>query len=113
MAEQKPSIGRIVHYTLSEFDPAVIDQQSPEIVDGQRVRNGVRAGDVYPAVVVAVFDAASGCANLRVLLDGRADYWATSRCWDNPEAIATRFSPSPNHDGPGYQGGTWHWPERV
>ena len=111
MTDQKPSVGRIVHYTLGEFDPAVIDQQSPEVVDMQRVRNSVQAGEVYPAVIVRVFT--GDCVNLRVLLDGRADYWATSRALDNPEIAATRYSPNPDHEGPGYAGGTWHWPERV
>lgn len=69
---------------------------------------------MYPADVIRVWSAESGCANLRVLLDGRADYWATSRVWDDPEVERTpRYSPTPNHEGPGYAGGTWHWAENV
>jgi hypothetical protein len=112
MNQPKPSIGRIVHYTLGEGDVTVIDQQSPMVVDGRQVRNSVHAGDVYPAVIVRVFG--SECANLRVLLDGTVDYWATSRAFDDPEVERTpRYSPTPDHEGPGHAGATWHWPPRV
>ena len=95
MTEQKPSIGRIVHYKLNEGDVANIDRLMPLVVDGQcQERNPVTAGDVYPAMVVRVFDPSPTTANLRVFLDGADSYWATSRT----EA-----------DEPGH----WTWPPRV
>jgi hypothetical protein len=114
MTTKSPTVGDRVLYTLGPGDVRLIDEQSPMVVDGHQVRNSVHEGDVYPADVIRVWSAESGCANLRVLLDGRADYWATSRAWDNPEVDWTpRYSPTPDHDGPGHAGGTWHWPERV
>lgn len=112
MNQPKPSIGRIVHYTLSEGDVDAINQQTPMVQYGLQVRNSVHAGDIYPAVIVRVFGAE--CANLQVLLDGRASYWATSRVFDDPEVDrGPRYSPTPDHEGPGHAGATWHWPPRV
>ena len=80
------TIGRIVHYTLSKQDVLLIGSQD-------RLGNHVAAGQVYPAVVVRVFDGGVG-ANLQVFLDGNDTYWATSRL-------------------KGEEPGTWAWPERV
>jgi hypothetical protein len=85
---QTPSVGRIVHYTLSKGDVATVDNQIP-----RRDRNPVAEGQVYPAQIVAVWSA-EGCVNLVVQLDGLAQYWATSRSL-------------------GDQPGTWSWPPRV
>ena len=41
------------------------------------IGNDVKAGDIYPAMVLRVWGP-GGCANLRVFLDGSDDYWATS-----------------------------------
>ena len=123
MSEQQLTVGRIVHYTLGDGDVAEINRQRTdahrhldehrERADGSQIHvgNTARAGDVYPAVIVRVFSQDSGCSNLKVLLDGNDDYWATSRLLDKPDVDAKRYSPHPGH--PGYQGGTWHWPERV
>lgn len=89
---QKPSIGRKVHYTLSEADVRLIDERSP--FGNGSIRNPVSAGQVYPAEVVAVFSPETTTANLVVQLDGLAQYWATSRT---------------EGEGPG----TWCWPPRV
>lgn len=72
----KPSLGRNVLYKLSESDVQWIDANV-----SSAGRNPVRAGQVYPAQVVAVFDPSVSTANLKVLLDGGAgaEYWATSR----------------------------------
>lgn len=114
MSMKIPAVGDRVLYTLGPGDVTLINEQSPAVVDGKLVRNSVDEGDVYPADVIRVWSTESGCANLRVLLDGRAEYWATSRAWDNPEVDWTpRYSPTPDHEGPGYAGGTWHWPERA
>lgn len=88
---QKPTIGRIVHYTLSEGDVEVINLRVPQH-QGLMVRNTVAAGQTYPAMIVATFDGEH--ANLKVFLDGQGDYWATSR-------------------GPGDEPGTWAWPPRA
>lgn len=93
--DQKPSVGRIVHYKLAQHDVVAIDRQHPMIdANGQRTtRNPVSTGDVYPAMVVHVF-AAAECANLQVFLDGDCSHWATS---------------APEGDEPGQ----WSWPPRV
>lgn len=84
-----PTIGRIVHYTLSAGDVAVIEEsRTLRPVGG----NGVAEGDIFPAVVVRVNGGAS--VNLKVLLDGYDEYWATSRT----ESTVP---------------GTWAWPPRV
>lgn len=92
-----PSVGRIVHYTLSEQDAALIAarraaQAFPAGIVGQH--NAVSPGDTYPAVVVRTFGGSA--ANLKVLLDGDDTYWATSRCEGQPD-----------------EQGCWIWPPRV
>lgn len=99
------TIGRIVHYTLSEQDAEQINRRR----DDQRehahrtrgadetgfqahVGNHAAAGVVYPAVVVRFFGGAG--VNLQVLLDGNDTYWATSRV---------------EGEGPN----TWSWPPKV
>lgn len=88
----KPTIGRIVHYKLTSSDVAIINQQDPHQPSR---RNPVSEGQVYPAMVVAVFGNGEH-VNLKVFLDGgpSAECWATSR---------------PEGDAPG----TWCWPPRV
>ncbi|MBT8161000.1 MULTISPECIES: hypothetical protein [Arthrobacter] len=84
----EPSIGRIVHYTLTESDAARINKRREDFMafvkaskeypsDGYQahVGNAVRAGDVYPAIIVRVW---ATSVNLRVILDGTDDFWATS-----------------------------------
>lgn len=101
-----PTIGRIVHYTLSEQDADQINRRRADFRAALRasgpqssghvahVGNEVREGDVYPAMVVRVFDPTTTTANLQVHLDGNDTFWATSR---------------QEGDGPG----TWSWPPRV
>lgn len=90
----KPSVGRIVHYTLTEADAAALFTNA-----GDAFINPVREGSVLPAVVTAVFgDNPQGTANLRVLADGPADLWATSRYRSDSG------EPEP---------GRWNWPPRV
>lgn len=92
-----PSIGRIVHYTLSEGDVASIDRDMPAYPGQSVKRNSVQAGDVYPAIVVRVFPGgteANGVCNLQVLLDGNCSFWATSRVEGEGES-------------------RWFWPPRV
>jgi hypothetical protein len=86
---QLPAIGRIVHYTLTEVDVSLINSSIDAM---QRHHNVARAGDVYPAMVVRVFDT-SASANLQVFIDGDWSYWVTSR-------------------EEGDEPGTWAWPPR-
>lgn len=102
-----PTIGRIVHYTLAEADAAAINKRrddaknlnaagvtlaSQELGAQIHVGNRAVAGDMYPAVVVRIFGGPA--VNLKVLLDGTDDYWATSRT-----------------EGGG--AGFWSWPKWV
>jgi hypothetical protein len=85
-----PTIGRIVHYTLSEYDATSIEQ-----MPGRPNRNPVAAGQTYPAVIVRIFgDNPGSHVNLQVFLDGDCSYWATSR-------------------KEGTEPGTWAWPARI
>ena len=102
-APQRPSIGRIVHYTLSEQDAERINQLRQDYQLNARpqgtgfvghVGNQAQEGDVCPAMIVRVFDPRSTTANLKVELDGTDVFWATSRQLG---------------DGPSY----WAWPGRV
>lgn len=85
---QTPSIGRIVHYTLSEHDADLINKRRKDFLefvkaseeypsDGYQahVGNPVKGGDVYPAVIVRVWPSS---VNARVILDGTDDFWACS-----------------------------------
>lgn len=71
-----PSPGRVVHYTISEGDAAVLVAK-----DASHHRNQVSAGEIYPAMIVRVFGEprVGGPVNLQVFLDGDCSYWATSR----------------------------------
>lgn len=101
----EPTIGRVIHYTLSEADAAQIMKRradfdkhrlSDDYADTGYVAhfgNRVVAGQVCPAVIVAVWPG-STTVNLHVLLDGVDAFWATSRAeGDRP--------------------GTWAWPARA
>ena len=55
------------------------------------IGNEVKAGDIYPAMVLRVWGE-SGCSNLKVMLDGSDEYWATSINFDAAKAQ-----------------GSWHW----
>jgi hypothetical protein len=107
-----PSVGRIVHYTLTEYDAQAINQRREDASAFQRsvtvrpepgergrtghvlhVGNTAREGDAYPAMIVRTFGETT--VNLQVHLDGDDTYWATSRM-----------------EGDGSPG-TWIWPPRV
>lgn len=110
----QPTIGRTVLYTLTEHDAKTINKRRADFgafraslhgvnpdpghrgATGHVAHYGNRAypGDVYPAVLVRVWDEATVTVNARVLLDGTDTLWVTSR----PE---------------GDQPGQWHWPPRV
>ncbi|NUS78454.1 MAG: hypothetical protein HOV70_19960 [Streptomyces sp.] len=105
----KPSIGRIVHYTLNEQDAAEINRRREDFAghvqrgglrDGgtghvAHVGNQAQEGDVYPAMIVRIFgETPESAVNLQVFLDGNDAFWATSRT----------LGEGPFH---------WAWPGRV
>ena len=82
MAETKPkpvpTIGRIVHYTLTEDD--VLRVHSNRSVNHYPASNGASAGQAYPAIIVRTWgDTPDAMVNLQVLLDGPDTLWVTSR----------------------------------
>ena len=72
-----PTVGRIVHYRLSEVDATnVASSRARSSTHG----NTAREGDVFPMVIVRTWGDTEGAAvNGRVLLDGPDDLWVTSR----------------------------------
>lgn len=101
---QTPSLGRVVHFTVSQEDADKINKRREDFAKHYRKHpsieptgyvahygNQVRSGDVFAATIVRVFPTA---INLQVLLDGNDTYWATSV----PE-------------GEGLH--TWTWPPKV
>ena len=100
---QTLSVGRIVHYTLTQTDADEINRRRG---DAQRegacqtgkvvhVGNSAAAGEVCAAVVVKAFE--GDRANLQVLLDGNDVLWRTSVAW----ALSSAGR------------GNWSWPPRV
>jgi hypothetical protein len=108
----KPTIGRIVHYTLTSTDADAINRRRKDARTSLRQQseagvtlltgfvlhtgNDAWEGEVYPAMIVRVFpalDVAPEAVNLQVFLDGNDTYWATSR-----------------YEGHGF--GHWAWPTR-
>jgi hypothetical protein len=97
----QPTIGRTVLYQVTEYDANDINRRRKDWHQSKgaqnragvvgHVGNHVEAGDVFPAVIVRVWNEATVTCNLRVLLDGTDVYWATSRA-------------------EGTQPGTWAWP---
>lgn len=99
-----PSIGRIVHYTLTADDAKAINKRRADFTEHRKTEdyrdtgymahfgNHAEEGQVFPAVVVRVWRTNS--INLQVLLDGTDTYWATS----SVEGITP---------------GTWAWPPRT
>jgi hypothetical protein len=92
MTEIVPTKGRIVWYVLSDDDVITINKRRDdarkhlaahiELSNGAMVHvgNDVRAGDIAPAMVVAVRgDQPDSYVNLKVELDGSDNFWATSR----------------------------------
>ncbi len=93
----QPSVGRIVHYTLTQQDAVEINRRragraTRDRVDAQTLGNHAAEGEVCAAIIVRTFGGPA--ANLQVHLDGTDTYWATSRT-------------------EGDDAGHWHWPPRT
>jgi hypothetical protein len=90
-----PTIGRIVHYTLSEADAEAINRRrddavaaahNPRFADRQKpmgeqvhIGNRVNPGEMYPMVIVRVWGSTpTSAVNGQVLLDGNDVLWVTS-----------------------------------
>jgi len=84
-----PTIGRIVHYTLSEQNASAINKRRHDAAQsgiasqesGAQVHfgNGAQAGQVYPAIIVRTWgDTEDSVVQLQVFLDGNDTFWATS-----------------------------------
>ncbi len=105
--EPKPSMGRIVHYRVTEEQAEAINRSRE---DGKRcmerhrkaktgtmvhVGNPVEPGDEFPMTIVRVWGTEPSCpVNGQVTLDGTDTLWVTSA-----------------HQGD--QPGEWRWPPRV
>ena len=86
-----PTIGRIVHYTLSKQDADEINRRRKdaklhraehiEASSGVQVHvgNDVREGDVYPLIITRVWGSTPESAiNGQVALDGNDLFWVSS-----------------------------------
>lgn len=101
---QTPTIGRFVHYTLSEQDAEQINRRRRDFAarpagpgnEGfqAHVGNRAEAGQTFPALVVRNWGGSA--VSLQVFLDGTDTYWATSRTEGEPG-----------------EHGRWIWPPRV
>jgi hypothetical protein len=97
----KPTVGRIVLYTLSRADADAINSRRGTDAPHARalgepgwqahVGNKVYEGESYPLMVTRVWG--GGYLNGQVLLDGNDTFWATSRI-------------------EGDEPGQWSWPKR-
>lgn len=106
----KPTIGRIVLYVLTAaqaeainknraaFRNAGSDPKAEKLPAGVQTHAGnyCYEGEIYPAIVVRLWDAEHPSVNLKIFLDGDDTFWVTS-CYESEV-------PAP---------GTWHWPPRV
>ncbi len=77
MADIVPTVGRIVLYRLSQVDiTSIMNARRNSVLRG----NAMEAGDIFPAMVVAVWgETPTSAVNLKVMLDGDDSFWATSR----------------------------------
>jgi hypothetical protein len=92
-----PTIGRIVHYTLSEADAEQVNRRREDAIThrakaqrfddqvvlhtGGQVHTGnvANPGDTYPAIIVRTWGSTpESSVNLQVFLDGNDTLWVTS-----------------------------------
>lgn len=110
-----PTIGRIVHYVLSELDADRINRRrvknatlTDEWVKGTvaHIGNHAKAGQKFPAIVTAIHTPGSTDINGQVFLDGNDNLWITSAQYEEFDAGNALEGAEP-------QPGTWHWPSRT
>lgn len=103
---QKPSIGRIVHYVLTEDDATQINKRRADVFNIRErlvagtwplgaqahVGNKVSAGQHVAVIVTGVWGTGQ-TVNGQAILDGNDSFWVLSAL-----------------EGEGPR--TWHWPER-
>ncbi|KKK96372.1 hypothetical protein LCGC14_2663420 [marine sediment metagenome] len=104
MEEQKPTIGRIVHYKISEQDVEKINRRYHDAKKNiDKIRedktgfqahsgNDVLAEQILPMIIVSVHNDTN--VNGKVILDGNDSFWVTS---------------APLGEGKG----EWQWPLKV
>lgn len=86
-----PSVGRIVHYTLTNSDCVAINRRrkdASEKLDWHRalksgsqvhIGNEVREGEVYPLIITKMWGSGETSAfNGQLMLDGNDQFWVTS-----------------------------------
>ena len=98
-------VGRVVHYVISEDDAKAINARRTEanqIPPSEKlpgvqyfVGNSVEAGEHCAMVIVKVWNS-DGLINGKVLLDGRDEYWTTSKSFSDEKKPYT-----------------WHWIEKA
>ncbi len=109
-----PTVGRIVHYTLSEQDAETINKRRDDAAARRKngdvdplgsdcIGNKAEVGQIFPLMIVRVWS--EGCVNGQLILDGNDTLWKTSA------SKATEESIEQAQGGPVV--GTWSWPPRV
>lgn len=97
----QPTIGRIVQYRVSADDAATINRRRKDYATSAKsistgfvghIGNDVAEGQVFPSMVVRVWDEPDPSINVQVFLDGNDTFWATS-CKQGTDL------------------GQWSWPE--
>jgi hypothetical protein len=98
MSQIVPTLGRIVYFCLAQYQAEEINRRRADArreMDYHRwkkngamvhVGNAVEAGQVVPAMVVAVWgNTPESAVNLKLMLDGSDDYWVTSTSVGAPD----------------------------
>jgi hypothetical protein len=90
MANQVPSVGRIVHYVMSD---------------------GRYPGEHRPAIIVKVWEEGNpdSFVQLQVFTDGPNDYFSPT----DPGYSGIAWRTSVHHDETEKKQASWHWPEFV
>ncbi|MGW1252525.1 hypothetical protein [Streptomyces sp. NPDC002535] len=104
MSQPTPTIGRIVHYRVTKDEAEAVNRRRRDFHESGSAAartgfvghfgNRAEEGDVFPAMIVRVWNESTVTVNAQVFLDGTDVLWATSRA-------------------EGTEPGTWAWPERV
>lgn len=101
-----PSIGRIVHYVLTQDNADAINRRRQHASENtwirenkigamQHIGNAVKAGDVCPMMIVKAWgDTQTSAVNGKVELDGNDTFWVTSVSVGEGQ-------------------GHFHWPKRI